>query len=212
MRNFIPGPNPFSIAAPPTWFLAMLYEYDSELVLFASQEQPCYQVARRLSFHRACRPSEKHPDTQVFAQHNLHPVGRLLPSPLTRWGPQIIQDLRERDVDAVGGGHKAADILDGFERTEDEAFDQQLDDCLNWWGGDAWRYLTQKHHDQAKEPHLSRSVPTIGKLHFKNATGGSSVFVGNRHRTSEDYRRIRAGGHDIDVAPAPPKVVADLVL
>jgi hypothetical protein len=212
MRNYLVGPNPFSIAAPPAWFLKMLYEFDSELVLFASQEFPCYQVARRLRHHRPAKPTSKHPDTRTFAIHNLHPVGRLLPQPM--WGPQILADLRAMDVDAVGGGDKAADILDGFDQQDQQQFAVQLDDCLDWWSGDAWRYLTQKHHDQAKgraSRAPKRSVPSIGKLRFKTATGGSSVFVGNRHRTAEDLRHIRSGGRDVDVTPAPPKIVADLV-
>jgi hypothetical protein len=214
MRNFIQGPNPFNIAAPPAWFLTMMHEFDAELVLFASQEQPCYQVARRMKFHRASRPSAKHPDTTVFAVHNLHPVGRLLPDP--KWGPLILEDLRARDVDAVGGGDKAADILDGFDRDEEARFDAQLGDCLDWWSGDAWRYLTEKHHDQAegrKERRAPRrSVPAIGKLSFTNATGGSAVFVGNRHRTREQLRDVQAGRRDVDVQPAPPKIVSDIVL
>jgi hypothetical protein len=210
MRNFLSGPNPFSIAAPPAWFLTQLYTFDPELVLFASQETPCYQVARRLKFHRYARPSQRHPDTVVFALHNLHPVGRLLPSPLTRWGPQILEDLRAMDVDAVGGGDKAADRLDAFDLEAEQKFDVQLDDCLDWWSGDAWRYLTQKHHDQAKEEQKTkRSVPSIGTPNFRR--GGSAVFVGQRHRSAEDRQRVRQGGRDIDVKAAPPKIVEDLV-
>ena len=217
MRNFISGPNPFSIAAPPAWFLAQLHAFDPELVLFASQESPCYQVARRLAYHRYAKPSERHPDTQVFAIHNLHPVGRLLPSPIVKWGPTILEDLRAMDVDAVGGGDKAADILDGFDRDADDQFALQLDDTLDYVGSDAWRYLTKKHHDQAKKSRgatARRSVPSIGKPNFR--PGGSAVFVGGQRGggkqcTQEDLARIRAGGSDVDVRPSPPKIVTDVV-
>ncbi|MGH9238634.1 MAG: hypothetical protein ACRD3G_11410 [Vicinamibacterales bacterium] len=210
MNNFIRTTNPYSIAPPPSWFLAQLYAFDPDLVLFASLESPCYQVAKRLHYTRHCRPSKRYPDTRIFAIYNLHPVGRLLPSPMTIWGPQIIADLKAMSVDEVGGGDKAADRLDGFDLEEEQKFDVQLADCLDWWSGDAWRYLTQKHHDQAKEKELTRrSVPSIGTPNFRR--GGSAVFVGQRHRSAEDLRRIRGGGRDVDVKTAPPKIVEDLV-
>jgi len=211
--NFIRTTNPFSISPPPAWFLAQLRAFDPDLVLFASVESPCYQVAKRLHYTRHCRPSKRYPDTMIFAIHNLHPVGRLLPPPLTIWGPQVIADLRSMSVSEVGGGDKAADRLDAFDLEEEVKFDVQLADCLDWWGGDAWRYLTQKHHDQAKQGKEARapkqSVPSIGKPNFRR--GGSAVFVGQRHRSAEDRQRVRQGGRDIDVTAAPPKIVEDLV-
>lgn len=193
-RNFIPGPNPFSIAEPPAWFLTDLLRFDPALVLFASQEQPCYQIARRMVGTRQARPSEKHPDTAVFATHNLHPVGRLLPAPFTRWGPTILADLRARDVDAVGGGDKAADRLDSFDHEQEQQFELELHNHLDYVTADAWRYKTTTHFTRRRtRTESKRSVPSIKKPNFK--PGGSAVFVGDRH-----LKRV------------PPKVVADVFL
>jgi hypothetical protein len=208
MRNYIRTSNPFSIAAPPAWFLQQLYVFDPMLVLFASLESPCYQVARRLSQHRYCKPSERHPDTTVFALHNLHPVGRLLPSPMTKWGPVILEDLRAMDVDAVGGGDKAADILDGFDNAERARVDLECDNVLDWWSGDAWRYLTERHHDQAeKGKGPTPSVPSIGKPNFR--PGKSAVFV-RQPLSGEQVARRRMGR---EAEPThPPKIVTDVTL
>jgi len=124
VQNFISTENPFNLAQPPRHFMAAMFDMDSHLVIFPSIEGPTYQVACRLQYTRHVKPSARHPDTKVFAQYNLHPVCRLLPSPYTRWGPKVLQDIRAFDVDAVGGGDKAADILDGFDRERTEAVEQ----------------------------------------------------------------------------------------
>lgn len=205
--NFIAGPNPFSIARPPQWFLNDMLQFDPALVIFASQEQPCYQIARRIQGKRHAKPSDKHPDTVVFATHNLHPVGRLLPSPFTRWGPTILADLRARDVDAFGGGDKAADRLDAFDQEEEDQFFASLDDHLDYVTRDAWSYKTKQHHSRSER--LAPSVPSIGRPNFR--PGGSAVFVGDHHSKSpEAWRRLRSGR--AAETRMNPKIVTDVSL
>ena len=133
--NYVETPNPFLLASPPVWFLDDLQIFDPLLVIFASQEEPVYRVGRRVrhaaNVWRSCatvqsasdaRPSifTRRPDAKVMAQHNLVPVTSLFPSPLTRWGPTILQDLAERDLQRHGGADKYVDALEAREQAEEQ--------------------------------------------------------------------------------------------
>lgn len=117
MTNWIELPNRFSLARVPDWFLTELAAYDSQLVLFFSQEEGVYRLARR---HQGQTPFAfafvKHrPDTQVYVHHRLIPVTSILPSPYVQWGPVVLRDLAERDTWRFGGGAAAADVYEQHE-------------------------------------------------------------------------------------------------
>lgn len=122
MTNYLAVPNPFHLAPPPMWFLRDMAVLDPDLVLFPSQEEAVYRLARRV---RRMPPAaavsfallRHRPDTRIYVTHRLVPVTTILSG---CWSPQMLLDLAERDIWRVGGADRAADILDAREESEAE--------------------------------------------------------------------------------------------
>lgn len=97
-RNFIRTLNPFDLPKPPDWFLARLDDYDSELVVFPSIQEPVYRLARRVKHGSAVLSVLKnHPDTKLFVEHKLVPVKSILsPSLGMAWG-RVLSELPQYD-------------------------------------------------------------------------------------------------------------------
>ena len=127
MNYLAATPNPFGLAGPPAWFLVDLAVFDADLVLFPSQEEAVYRLGRKVThagdIWRLVRSldgknlddgtaTKPRPDAQVMARHHLVPVTSLLPSPLTRWGPTILQDLAAMDVRRFGGADRFVDAIE----------------------------------------------------------------------------------------------------
>jgi hypothetical protein len=128
-------PNPFGLAAPPAWFLKDMATFDADLVLFPSQQEAVYRLGRkvrhspdiwRLVKSLTARTmddgttSKPKPDSQTMALYNLIPVTSILPSPLTHWGPSVLQDLAAMDVRRFGGADKFVDAIEDKERSDEE--------------------------------------------------------------------------------------------
>lgn len=136
-------PNPFNLVGPPDWFLDQLAAYDPELVIFPSQEEGVYRIARK---HQGKTPRiftflEDRPDTKVYVANNLVPVTSVLPPPLVQWGPVIINDLAERDIQRVGGWQAAARLLEDREDTQERRLDKTIRDDADSLAGFAWKAM-----------------------------------------------------------------------
>lgn len=136
-------PNPFNLVGPPDWFLDQLAAYDDQLVIFPSQEEGVYRIARK---HQGKTPRiftflNTRPDTKTYVAHNLVPVTSVLPPPLVQWGPVIINDLAERDIQRVGGWQAAARILEDRDETKERRLQQSIREDADELAGFAWRAM-----------------------------------------------------------------------
>lgn len=141
--NYLEGANPFNLVGPPDWFLDQLAAYDDQLVIFASQQEGVYRIARK---HQGRSPRiftflQDKPDTKVYVAHNLVPVTSVLPPPLVQWGPTIINDLAEKDIQRVGGWQAAARILEDREDTNDRRLNANIRDDADHLARFAWKAL-----------------------------------------------------------------------
>jgi hypothetical protein len=115
MSIYLPGiTNPFNLPTPKNWWLQPIQDYDSDLRIFPSQKHPVYVLARKAT--RSGGMMSKlfgaipglHPNTRILLQHQLVHVS-VIPREALNAPPQnIVQELRERDQWAVGGGQDAA--------------------------------------------------------------------------------------------------------
>lgn len=126
MRNYIQTANPFSLATPPAWFLAQLYAYDSELVIFPSTCKPVFQMGRRgRNGGTLGKPNPALPDTFVFSAHGIWPWKQIIPQEIGfGWG-RILTELPEYDTQRF---NNPGEQLDRIEQERDDALDASIAD------------------------------------------------------------------------------------
>ena len=177
-------PNPFNLVGPPAWFLAQMHAQDADLVVFPSQEEAVYRIARKVPHgHRtgfSFAFMQKRPDTQTYVQHGLAPVTSLLP--FVQWGPVVLSDLAEMDMQRFGGAEKVADLLDRRDQDEELRLDKDIEDFASHAAGFAYRGAKWTNGDtldlgasRSSAKTARRTSPAFRPLNF---TGGSAVFVG----------------------------------
>jgi hypothetical protein len=151
--------NPFGLAGPPAWFLVDLAIFDPDLVLFPSQQEAVYRLGRKVTHAGDVwrlvgslegknlpdgTPTTPRPDAQIMARHHLMPVTSILPSPLTHWGPTILQDLAAMDIRRFGGGDAYTDALEAREQTEEDRSRVAMQGDLDALSRDAYSDIVWK--------------------------------------------------------------------
>lgn len=135
------APNPFNLSAPPAWFRLQMAAQDAALVIFPSQEEGVYRVARRAPHATVARFSlgfvRKRPDTKTYIDNGLVPVTSLLP--FTQWGPVVLSDLAEMDIQRFGGAEKVADELDRRDAEYQKEVDAEIRNVADQAAGAAYR-------------------------------------------------------------------------
>ncbi len=122
MLNYVGAPNPYQLAGPPAWWLQELADFDKDLIVIPSQQQPVYRLARRVRRGKGLLASHlpqvkdfsPQPDTLQMHALRVVPVTTIMPGSV--WGSHIFSILRSRDTWRVGGGQKAADLMDEADR------------------------------------------------------------------------------------------------
>lgn len=107
--------NPFALPVPPAGFLRELAAFDPDLVLYPSQQEFFYRLARRA--HRTgglMSALSSGTDAAVCVQHRLVPVTSIRGD--AHFGPAILQWLRDRDTWAFGGAKKVNAILEAQDK------------------------------------------------------------------------------------------------
>lgn len=140
MTNWIETENPFGLAPPPAWWLQQLALFDSDLVLFPSRRDPMYRLTRRVtrSYGLACVGRlEKSPDTALCVQLSVLPVISYLPT--IQFTLELFTHLASCDIWRVGGGDKAADLMDGAEVAAEANIQRQFDSDSDALAGTAYR-------------------------------------------------------------------------
>lgn len=175
--------NPFNLVGPPDWFLDDLAAYDDQLVIFPSQEEGVYRIARK---HQGHAPPiftflKDRPDTKVFVANRLVPVTSVLPPPLVQWGPVIINDLAEKDIQRVGGWEAASRLLEDAEDTKERRLDRTIADDAEHLARFAWQAIKwrtgQKLDLGARKPEGARSrTPTRRRQFAYRPTAAGAGF------------------------------------
>lgn len=127
VRNYLKGlPNPFGLAEPPEHWLQKLATFDSQLVIFPSQRDPVYRLARRVVKSRQAQPAdvpgvENHPDTVIMCNNGLIAVTAVYPGAV--WDDRVFVKLAERDLWRMGG---AKECIRRIEEAEAKQAEQTL--------------------------------------------------------------------------------------
>lgn len=171
--NFLASaPNPFNLAGPPDWFLDDLAAYDDQLVIFPSQEDGTYRVARK---HQGRTPPvytflKDRPDTKTYVAHRLIPITSILPPPLVQWGPVIINDLAERDIQRAGGWQEACRLLEDAEDTKEARLNRNIRDDADELARFAWKAIKWRTGQTldlgARKPEGARSRTPVRRRQF----------------------------------------------
>lgn len=170
MPNYYPDENPFQLPPPPKGWLKELQAFDADLVLLPSRQEPFYRLGRRSK--RApglldgkvnhpllsCDPS---PDTKMLAQYRLVPVTTVNPGPV--WDSRIFSILRSRDIWAVGGPEKAADLLDAKDEQKKAEIDKRLSTELDARVSDHWDSLHYRSGSRVSMAHSERPFNVVDK-------------------------------------------------
>lgn len=144
--NWIVGPNPFGLAAPPEYFLTDMAAFDPDLVIFPSAEQASYRLCRRVrrGMPLSVVGKMRHQlggvvdrfDHKILVKMKLVPVISLLPHP--QWGPKILSDLADADLWRHGGADGATDTLDQRDDDARAKIDTDIADEAMARGHSAW--------------------------------------------------------------------------
>lgn len=144
LRNW--NPDGRSIDAPPAYFLQRLYDFDAELVLMPSREQPgAYVLGRRKQWgpgltQAAVDAVYTKADTKMAILAGCVPVCMVFKPVSGNWIPDgLIRTLAARDLWAHGGADKVADMLEAQEDAADKANKKAIRDSIYERSGDAWR-------------------------------------------------------------------------
>lgn len=142
-KNYIP--DNVRMAVPPKFWLQRLYDFDDKLVLVPSRHIPfAYVLARRKQLtagitDKAFEDTIDQPDTKMCFQYGLVPVSIIYRTGEGWSIDNILRELKARDMWAVGGAEKMADIADAADKAERERIRKSIRDDMYARSGDAWR-------------------------------------------------------------------------
>lgn len=161
--------NP-KMAVPPEYWLQRLYDFDSELVVFPSRYMPfSYVLARRrrhgaAAMDKALADTITQPDTRLCLERHLVPVTMITRERQTGgWDiDPLIRSLKARDIWAVGGGDKMADLLDGQDTAQEDQRKADLRNDMDARAGLAYALYKRRTGQRVTSPGMGseRHVPT----------------------------------------------------
>lgn len=188
--NYIETENPFGLAAPPASFLTDLAAYDSELRLFPSMQEPVYRLARRTNARTAFRRLPPgHRDNTVCLNHRIIPL-KAIQGFHPAWGQIIISALASCDVQRVGGGVAASELLEQQEELEERRLDATIEDEADQRAGAAYRDMkaqlgsTSRPSNRplgaggTKNPFAPQAPKKHRRVYRPRDTGDHAIFVG----------------------------------
>lgn len=179
-KNFIPD-NP-RMEEPPAYWLQRLYDYDAELVVLPSRQRPfAYVLARRIRLARPLSPAAidaiyTQADTRMCMHYGLVPVSLIFRTGVTWSIDNIIATLKSRDIWAMGGADKAADIMDAATAKEYADKEAVVRDDMWMRSGQAWESYKRRTGQRVSSPGMGsgRHVPTPSS---SGSTGESGTRI-----------------------------------
>lgn len=172
-RAWIQDRNPFGLSKPPDYFLQRLLDYDHQLVVIPSRQQPLYRLARRVQFTAGIGPLavlSPEADTAMMHTHGIVPV-----TTIVRFGGSnfwdaeaVIQKLRDRDIWEHGGAEKVTEMIEAAEAADRQRILERTRDQLRVRANDGFNSLLARTgarnktaHDGNIHAHSRRSRPTM---------------------------------------------------
>lgn len=179
--NYIP--DNVRMEEPPTWFLQRVYDFDNMLLMLPSRVRPFYYVmARRKQFTKgltdaAIDDTLTDSDTKMCARYGCVPVCLMFKHGPVWDADKILLKLASRDIWAMGGADKVADMLEEQEAAEKAKTRAELRDRLYHASGDAYRSYKIRT-GQAVAGSGAQSGRRISKQTPSGSTAGSgAMFV-----------------------------------
>lgn len=169
--NYLDVTSPFALPKPSDAWLRTLAAFDVDLVIFPSQKQALYRLARRAKrsggiTERVFRKigSMLHPDTKIMFDHHLVAVTTIPREAIAAPCEIICQQLIPRDTWRHGQGpDDAALALERMER--DEAARQNA----------TWKDESRQRHKAARIGFLYRTGARVSLISpFRPSAGGTS--------------------------------------
>lgn len=185
--NFIPTSNPFNLRIPPDWFLKQLYAYDTMLVIFPSEKEPCYRMGRRgKNGHGLLTALNSNPDTKVFVDNRVWPWKSVLPESVGMNWARVLLELPEFDTQRF---KDPGAQLDGVEEAAERALERAIEDeadqraidfyrTLNLIGGS--RVGAGRRAEGAGYKPLGAATPRANRrrVHRPTASGAGAIWSG----------------------------------
>lgn len=183
-RNYLQTRNPFGLSEPPTWFLLELYAQDDQAVIFASETDPVYRVARKAKHGPPMLAFLKHPDARLCRDHSLIPSISVIPTGVTGFSwARVLLNLQERDIQKQGGATEVADRLDAFDDLEEQQLRQRTADEAEQRGVDGYRLYKSLNGERVslsyrKPEGAKTSVAKMRRTYRPVGAGPGAMFVG----------------------------------
>ncbi len=177
LSNYIPDNT--RMAVPPPYFLQRLYDFDNMLVLMPSRRVPfAYVIARRRQrtaglSTKALMDSIDQPDTKMCLKHGCVPVSLMYRTGSTWDIDSVIRTLAARDMWALGGADKVADMLEAQESRAEAANKAAIRDDLWNRSGDGWR--TYQHRTGQSTIRSKDFHPPKGQRTSNSPSSGSTA-------------------------------------
>jgi hypothetical protein len=185
--NWIADTNRWNLTVPPEWFLQKLWNFDEQLVIVPSRneptkgEKPHYLLARRRQYSAGLGDvvalDNKHPDTNMCMVHGLIPIGPLRfkkgVNTFTEAGlVSLLDELASRDMWKITGRTKDPDAawkaLEAAEAEEQARERRTWRDDMYHRARDAYRSLKARtgqrnkrasdYHGVARSPRKEQRV------------------------------------------------------
>lgn len=160
MDNYLDIPSPFALPKPKDHWLRTLAAFDADLVIFPSQKQPLYRLARRAKrsggiTERIFRKvgSMLHPDTKIMFDNRLVAVTTIPRGAVEAPCEILCQQLIPRDTWRFGPGDDAG--ARSLERMEHEEAERQ---------NRAWKEETRARHRAARISFLYRTGARVSLI------------------------------------------------
>jgi hypothetical protein len=202
MRNWCPDGR--RIDPPPHYFLQRLYDFDAELVLMPSREQPgAYVLGRRKQWGPGVTEAGvdavyTKQDTKMCILNGAVPVCMVFKPVGGSWSPDpLIRTLAARDLWAHGGADKVADMLEAQEAAAEAANKKQIRDNIYERSGEAWRSYQARTGQSTIQfkgmyPTKTQESPASGSgIRKKNSK--STAGLGQHRKRDARKRRATIG-------------------
>lgn len=146
MTNYIPDVNKYKLAGPPEWWLRMLWDFDSSLVVVPSRQGFYYRLAQRRKLKLADRfvhdMMKEHGDSSMLASYSLVPVTTITAT--ATWSPLMFKELEERAPWRMGGADKVIKNLEDAEWENHKMALKRNDERMTDYAKFGWRVYQGK--------------------------------------------------------------------
>jgi hypothetical protein len=192
--NWVADVNRFNLPKPPAWFLKILWDQDAALVVLPSRQGRKYLVGRRRERSRIVAGitqavlNEKvhqhvpYSDSAMLESYRLVKVdaitsitGNAATGSWMTSSPEILKDLRDRDMWSAGGADAYIAKIEGEEAALVAEKRAKLLDDIDHRARDAWRSLQARTGQRNHHAGNHKSAVKVIKSPLSSSTAGSGL-------------------------------------